>query len=181
MTSAPIEVEDWLGAKSFSPRMTASLGLSVPEALALLGGALTSQGFKVKDATDRGFRASWVDKWALLGIAAVTDMDFKRTRLAVTAEPSEAGTSADGRGREGRRAPRRPAARTRGADHGVPGRPAPRHHGHHHPLGEVMTTGPSDDELLPGEHPPFDQADEADVLEQELEVPDDDDEDYERG
>ena len=34
-----------------------------------------------------------------------------------------------------------------------------------------MTTGPSDDELLPGEHPPFDQADEADVLEQELEVP----------
>jgi hypothetical protein len=44
-----------------------------------------------------------------------------------------------------------------------------------------MTNGPSDDELLPGEHPPFDQADEADVLEQELEVPDDDDEDYERG
>ena len=48
-----------------------------------------------------------------------------------------------------------------------------------------MTTGPSDDdllpdELLPGEHAPFDEADEADVLEQELEVPDDD-EDYERG
>ena len=44
-----------------------------------------------------------------------------------------------------------------------------------------MSTGPSeDDELLPGEHPPFDEADEADVLEQELEVPDDD-EDYERG
>jgi hypothetical protein len=39
---------------------------------------------------------------------------------------------------------------------------------------------PNDDELLPGEHPPFDEADEADVLEQELEVPDDD-EDYERG
>jgi hypothetical protein len=92
VTSAPIEVEDWLGAESFSPRMTASLGLPVPEALALLGGALTSQGFKVEDATDRGFQASWVDKWALLGIAAVTDMDFKRTRLAVTAEPSEAGT-----------------------------------------------------------------------------------------
>jgi hypothetical protein len=51
---------------------------------------------------------------------------------------------------------------------------------HHNPLGEAMTTGPSDDELLPGEHPPFDEADEADVLEQELEVPDDD-EDYERG
>jgi hypothetical protein len=92
VTSAPIEVEDWLGAESFSPRMTASLGLSVPEALALLGGALTSQGFKVEDATDCGFRASWVDKWALLGIAAVTDMDFRRTRLAVTAEPSGAGT-----------------------------------------------------------------------------------------
>ena len=44
-----------------------------------------------------------------------------------------------------------------------------------------MTNGPSDDELLPGEHPSFDQADEADVLGQELEVPDDDDEDYERG
>jgi hypothetical protein len=48
-----------------------------------------------------------------------------------------------------------------------------------------MSTGPSDDEVLPDEvppdeHTPFDAADEADVLEQELEVPDDD-EDYERG
>ena len=43
-----------------------------------------------------------------------------------------------------------------------------------------MTTGPSDDELLPSEHASFDEADEADVLEQELEVPEDD-EDHERG
>ena len=43
-----------------------------------------------------------------------------------------------------------------------------------------MTTGPSDDELLPGAHPSFDEADEADVLEQEQEVPDDD-QDYEHG
>jgi hypothetical protein len=43
-----------------------------------------------------------------------------------------------------------------------------------------MSTGPSDDELLPGEHASLDEADEADVLEQELEVPEDD-EDYERG
>jgi hypothetical protein len=43
-----------------------------------------------------------------------------------------------------------------------------------------MSSQPSDDELLPGEHTPFEDADEADVLEQELEVPDDD-EDYERG
>jgi hypothetical protein len=43
-----------------------------------------------------------------------------------------------------------------------------------------MSTGPSDDELVPDEHAPFDEADEADVLEQELEVPEDD-EDYERG
>ncbi len=44
-----------------------------------------------------------------------------------------------------------------------------------------MTTSPSDDELVPGEHSSLDEADEADVLEQVLEVPDDDDEDYERG
>ena len=43
-----------------------------------------------------------------------------------------------------------------------------------------MTTGPSEDELVPSEHSPLDEADEADVLEQVLEVPDDD-EDYERG
>jgi hypothetical protein len=43
-----------------------------------------------------------------------------------------------------------------------------------------MSTGPSDDELLPGEHSSLDEADEADVLEQELEVPEDE-EDYERG
>jgi hypothetical protein len=93
VTSAPIEVDDWLGAKSFSPRMTAFLGLTVPETLSLLATALTSQGFKVKDQTDRGFRASWVDKWALLGIAAVTDIDFRRTRLAVTAIASETGAA----------------------------------------------------------------------------------------
>jgi hypothetical protein len=93
MTSAPIEVDDWLGAKSFSPRMTASLGLSVPEALRLLAGALTAQGFKVKDETGSGFRASWVDKWVLLGIAVATDIDFRRTRLAVSAVTSGPGTT----------------------------------------------------------------------------------------
>jgi hypothetical protein len=93
VTSAPLEVEDWLGAQTFSPRMTASLGVPATEALSLLAGALTGQGFKVKDRTGDGFRASWVDKWALLGIAAVSDLDFKRTRLAVTAEPSEDGTT----------------------------------------------------------------------------------------
>jgi hypothetical protein len=93
VTSAPIEVEDWLGARSFSPRMTAALGVTVPEALSLLAGALTAQGFKVKDETDHGFRASWVDKWVLLGIATATDIDFRRTRLAVSAVPSETGST----------------------------------------------------------------------------------------
>jgi hypothetical protein len=43
-----------------------------------------------------------------------------------------------------------------------------------------MTTGPTDDGLLPAEHASLDEADEADVLEQVLEVPDDD-EGYDRG
>lgn len=43
-----------------------------------------------------------------------------------------------------------------------------------------MTTRPDDDELLPTEHGSFDEADDADVIEQALEVPDDD-EDHARG
>ena len=93
MTSAPIEVPDWLAAKSFTPRMTASVGLPVGDALALVADALADHGYKLKDRTDAGFRASWVDKWVLLGIAAATDIDVKRTRLAVTAVPAGAGST----------------------------------------------------------------------------------------
>ena len=93
MTSAPIEVADWLDGKTFSPRMTATLGLPAADALALVSGALAAQGFKVKDATATGFRASWSDLTGWLGVAMATDWDFRRTRLAVTASPAEAGTS----------------------------------------------------------------------------------------
>ncbi|WP_329705544.1 hypothetical protein [Nocardioides sp.] len=93
MTSVPIEVPDWLGAKSFTPRMTASVGLPVSDALSLVADALVARGYKVKDRTGSGFRASWVDKWVLLGIAAATDIDVKRTRLAVSAVPSDGGST----------------------------------------------------------------------------------------
>ena len=92
MTSAPIEVADWLDGKTFSPRMTAMLALPAPDALALVSGALASQGFKIKDATAAGFRASWMDRTGWLGVALATDWDFKRTRLAVTASPADSGT-----------------------------------------------------------------------------------------
>jgi hypothetical protein len=88
-----IEVQDWLTGKSFSPRMTASVGLPAPDALALVADALAGHGYRVKDCTDTGFRASWVDRRTLLGIAAATDIDFKRTRLAVTAVPSAGGST----------------------------------------------------------------------------------------
>ena len=91
MTSAPIEVADWLDGRTFSPRMTATLGLPSPDALALVSGALTSQGFRIKDATATGFRASWMDRTGWLGAALATDWDFRRTRLAVTASPSGVG------------------------------------------------------------------------------------------
>jgi hypothetical protein len=93
VTSAPIEVEDWLSAKTLlHPRMTATVGLPVAGALELLVSALTSHGYKVKDATPTGFRATWWDRTGWLGVVAATDWDFKRTRLAVTAAPSEHGT-----------------------------------------------------------------------------------------
>ena len=93
MTSTPIEVADWLDGKTFSPRMTATLGLPSADALGLVSGALTSQGFKIKDATATGFRASWRDLTGWLGVAMADDWDFKRTRLAVTAAPTAAGTT----------------------------------------------------------------------------------------
>jgi hypothetical protein len=86
VTSTPIEVDDWLSAKTFKhPTMTASLGMPVPDALALVVSALTAHGYKVKDAGPTGFRATWWDRTGLLGVLAATDWDFKRTRLAVTA------------------------------------------------------------------------------------------------
>jgi hypothetical protein len=93
VTSTPIEVSDWLEAKTFSPRMSATVGLPPGDALDLVAAALRDHGYKVKDRTDLGFRASWVDRWVLLGIAVATDIDFKRTRLAVTAAPAVAGST----------------------------------------------------------------------------------------
>jgi hypothetical protein len=92
VTSSPIEVEDWLGARTFSPCMTATLGLPAGDALALLAGALTTQGFRIKDATAAGFSAVWWDRSGWLGVLAVTDLDFKRTRIAVTAAAADGGT-----------------------------------------------------------------------------------------
>jgi hypothetical protein len=93
VTSTPIEIPDWLTARSFRPRMTASVGLPVHEALALVAEALARHGYKVKDRTDSGFRASWVDRWVLLGVAAATDIDVKRTRLVVSAAPAGVGST----------------------------------------------------------------------------------------
>jgi hypothetical protein len=94
MTSTPIEIADWLDAKTlFHPRMTATLSLPAADALGLLADALTSQGYKVKDATATGFRATWWDKTGWLGVVAITDWDFKRTRIAVTAAPATSGTT----------------------------------------------------------------------------------------
>jgi hypothetical protein len=93
VTNSPIEVTDWLDGKTFSPRMTATVGLPSANALALVSSALTAQGFKIKDATATGFRASWMDVTGWLGAAMATDWDLKRTRLAVTASSSGAGTT----------------------------------------------------------------------------------------
>ena len=92
MTSAPIEVDDWVRASLLHPRMTATVGLPVAETLELVAGSLGAHGYKVKDATPTGFRATWWDRTGWLGMVAATDWDFKRTRLAVTASPIGAGT-----------------------------------------------------------------------------------------
>jgi len=93
VTDAPIEVADWLDGRTFSPRMTATLDLPPGDALALVSGALAAQGFRIKDSTATGFRATWADRSGWLGVALATDWDFKRTRLAVTAAPAGSGTT----------------------------------------------------------------------------------------
>ena len=92
MTSSPIEVDDWVRASLLHPQMTATVGLPVPAALDLLADSLGAHGYKVKDATPTGFRATWWDRTGWLGMLAATDWDFKRTRLAVTASESGPGT-----------------------------------------------------------------------------------------
>jgi len=92
VTSTPIEVDDWVHASLFHPRMTATVGLPPAEALDLLAGSLGAHGYQVKDATTTGFRATWWDRTGFLGVIAATDWDFKRTRLAVSASASGSGT-----------------------------------------------------------------------------------------
>jgi hypothetical protein len=93
VTSTPIEVTDWLEARTFSPRMIVTVGLPVRDALDLVASALGEHGYQIREQTDTGFRASWVDRWVLLGIAAATDIDVKRTRLAVTAASAAGGST----------------------------------------------------------------------------------------
>jgi hypothetical protein len=90
----PVEVQDWTKqAKSFRPTMTVDVGAPVQAALDAVAAGLRSQGFRIKDATPAGFRASYRELiWGLLGLVTATDADIlDRTLLAVAASPTPDG------------------------------------------------------------------------------------------
>ena len=94
MTTAPVEVEDWTKAsKSFSPAMRAQVAAPTRAALETVAAGLTAQGFRVKDATPTGFRASYRELvWGILGLVTASDAGIlDRTVLAVEATPSGEG------------------------------------------------------------------------------------------
>ena len=94
MTAAPVEVRDWTKeAKSFKPSMTADVQASPQEALDSLAAGLTSQGFRIKDRTPTGFRASHRQVISgILGLVTGNDADIlDRTLLAVEATPAGQG------------------------------------------------------------------------------------------
>jgi hypothetical protein len=95
VTAAPVEVQDWTKqAKSFKPSMTADV-LAPPEvALDAVGAGLSSQGFRIKDRTTAGFRASHRQVvWGVLGLVTGNDADIlDRTLLSVDASPTPQGT-----------------------------------------------------------------------------------------
>jgi len=95
VTDVPIEVQDWTKeAKSFKPSMTADVLTSPADALGSVAAGLTSQGFRVKERTPTGFRASHRQLVrGILGLATASDADIlDRTLLAVEASPAGQGT-----------------------------------------------------------------------------------------
>ena len=85
-----LEVQDWTKeAKSFSPIMTVDVAAPPQAALDAVAAGLGSQGFRIKDATATGFRASYRELiGGLLGLVTATDADIlNRTLLTVAATP----------------------------------------------------------------------------------------------
>lgn len=95
MTSSPVEVQDWTKeAKSFKPSMTAEVQTSLEAALESIAAGLSSQGFRIKDRSPTGFRASHRKVvQGILGLVTGNDADIlDRTLLAVEATPAGQGT-----------------------------------------------------------------------------------------
>ena len=95
MSTAPLEVEDWLKhSKSFEPVMTVDVGAPADAALAAIATGLTGQDYKVKDVTPTGFLATYRDLvGGVLGLITISDMDIiERTKLSVAATESANGT-----------------------------------------------------------------------------------------
>jgi hypothetical protein len=95
VTSAPVEVQDWTKeAKSFKPSMTAEVATSPETALESIATGLDAQGFRIKDRTPTGFRASHRKVvQGILGLVTGNDADIlDRTLLVIEASPAAQGT-----------------------------------------------------------------------------------------
>ncbi|QIG45491.1 hypothetical protein G5V58_24535 [Nocardioides anomalus] len=112
MSTTPIEVADWTKeAQAFEPDMTATVAADAATALDALAAGLESQGYKIKDRTGSGFRATQRDLVrGALGIITISDFDIlEHTTIAVGAAPADGGTlltisvQAGGQRRSGRK------------------------------------------------------------------------------
>lgn len=96
MSQAPVEVRDWIReAEVFEPTMTATVGTAPEEVLEALAAGLTSQGYKVKDRTATGFRASHRDVLrGVLGLVTANDGSIlERTLILVSVAPGGPGAT----------------------------------------------------------------------------------------
>lgn len=96
MSQGPVEVKDWIReAKVFEPTMTATVSAAPEEVLDALAAGLTSQGYKVKDRSATGFRASHRDGIrGVLGLVTATDASIlERTLVLVAVAPGGPGTT----------------------------------------------------------------------------------------
>jgi hypothetical protein len=112
VSTGPVEVPDWTKqAKAFEPDMTATVAADAATALGAVAAGLESQGYRLKDRTATGFRATQRDLiGGALGIITLNDFDIlEHTTIAVTAAPAAGGTlltisvQAGGQRRSGRR------------------------------------------------------------------------------
>lgn len=87
----PDEVPSWFWSTTRHPRLTLRLAAPPGQVLEVITAQLRRRGFRIRDLTDAGCRATHLDWWGLAG----NPFEWDRTVLEVSVRPRADGLPAD--------------------------------------------------------------------------------------